>query len=154
MHDGGVTGPEALEAATTRAFQGVRALPADAIVHEDYRSSGDAQDMAAAFAGRHWTELPLREVFFHRESVFMFSAPGYLSCLPAYLRGCLPDTEYRADIGWYTVSGLETRHRRPTARQRLELFTDDQLAVVTAVLRHVDTTLDDDRIEALLAALP
>ena len=144
-----------LHAQVAHAFQGVRGLPAEDIVLEQYRHNVDARAMAGAFGGRHWTELSLDELFFHRESVFMFSAAGYLSYLPAYLVGCLRDDPERVpDISSYTISGLRTERKRRTTRQRLELFDEDQCAAVAAVLRHLAESSDDERIERILAVWP
>jgi hypothetical protein len=149
-----VTGPDRAELQThvTHAFRNVPGLPAEAIILEQYRQNIDAQTVASTFGGRHWTELSLEEMFFHRESIFMFSSAGYLSYLRAYLVGCLrDDTELVPDISWYTVSSLRTQHRGRTTRQRLELFDDDQGAAVAAVLRHVAESMDDERVEKILA---
>jgi hypothetical protein len=149
-----VTGPSPAELQThvTHAFRTVPGLPAEGIVLELYRPNVDALAMASAFGGWHWTALSLDEMFFHRESIFMFSAAGYLSYLPAYLVGCLrDDAELVADIAWYTVGSLRTQRKGRTTRQRLELFDDDQRAAVAAVLRHVAEALDDERVEKILA---
>jgi hypothetical protein len=144
-----------LQAQVASAFQGVRGLPAEDIVLEQYRPNIDAQAMAGAFGGRRWTELSLDELFFHRESVFMFSSAGYLSYLPAYLAGCLrDDPELVPDIRSYTISGLQTKRKQRTTRQRLELFDGDQRAAVAAVLRHVAESSDDERAERILAVWP
>ena len=134
------------------AFRGVPRLPAEDIVLEEYRHNIDAQEMAGAFGGRLWTELSLEELFFHRESIFMFSSAGYLSYLPAYMVGSLrDDMELVPDIGSYLVSGLRSQRKRRTTQQRLELFDEVQRAAVAAVLGHVAESFDDLRAEKILA---
>ncbi|HCT81422.1 MAG TPA: hypothetical protein DGT23_33595 [Micromonosporaceae bacterium] len=144
-----------LQAQIETAFRGVPALPAARIVLEQHQHHVDAQQMASAFGGRHWTELSLQELFFHRESIFTLSSAGYLSYLPAYLCGCLhDDTRLVTDISWYTVSGLRTQRAMRTTHQRLELFGKDQRSAVAAVLRHVAESLSDERAEKILAEWP
>ena len=141
-----------LRARVEHAFRGVPGLPAEDIVQEEYRHNVDAQEMAGAFGGRHWKELGLEELFFHRESIFMFSSAGYLSYLPAYMVGCLrDDKELAPDISWYLVSGLGPQRKRRTTRQRLELFDEEQRAAIAAVLGHVAESFDDLRVEEILA---
>jgi hypothetical protein len=147
----GLSRPQ-LRAHVEQAFRGVPPLPAEDIVPEQYRHDIDAQEMAGAFGGRHWTELSLEELFFHRESIFMFSSAGYLSYLPAYMVACLrDDMELVPDISWYVVSGLRSQRKRRTTQQRLELFNEEQRAAVAAVLGHVGESFDDVRVEEILA---
>ena len=111
-----------IRAQVEHAFRGVPRLAAEDIVLEEYRHNIDAQEMAGAFGGRFWTQLSLEELFFHRESIFMFSSAGYLSYLPAYMVGCLrDDMELVPDISTYLVSGLRSQRKRRTSQQRLEL---------------------------------
>jgi hypothetical protein len=137
-----------IRAQVEHAFRGVPRLPAEDIVLEEYRHNIDAQEMAGAFGGRFWTQLSLEELFFHRESIFMFSSAGYLSYLPAYMVGCLrDDMELVPDISRYLVSGLRSQRKRRTTQQRLELFDEEQRAALAAVLGHVAESLDDLRVE-------
>src|SRR5258705_2022361 len=134
------------------AFRGVPRLPAGDIVLEEFRHNIDAQEMANAFGGRFWTQLSLEELFFHRESMFMFSSAGHLSYLPAYLVGCLrDDMELVPDISSYLVSGLRSQRNRRTTQQRLELFDEEQRAAVAAVLGHVAKSFDNLRVEGFPA---
>ncbi len=119
---------------------------------EEYRHNIDAQEMASAFGGRFWAELSLEELFFHRESIFMFSSAGYLSYLPAYMVGCLrDDMELVPDISRYLVSGLRSQRKRRTTQQRLELFDEEQRVAVVTVLGYVAESNDDLRVERTLA---
>src|SRR5690606_17333115 len=68
---------EALEATIEAAFGDVPPPPADQLVQPAYASSEDAYEMRTAFAGKRWTELPIRELFRHREMVVALSGAGY-----------------------------------------------------------------------------
>lgn len=133
---------EALEATIEAAFGDVPPPPADQLVQPAYASSEDAYEMRTAFAGKRWTELPIRELFRHREMVVALSGAGYRAYVAAYLKAALTDDEtYGADLRHYLLYGLRPLSDDPvhvqTAEERLSLLGAPQRAAIAAVLRHL-----------------
>jgi hypothetical protein len=114
---------------------------------EPYKGNDDAFEMAAALLGRPWSELPIHELFLHREMVFALSPVAYRAYLPAYLNACLatedPYDKYGADIRAYLLYGLKpgpnsSEVRVASTRARLALLDQEQREVVASVLRYLE----------------
>jgi hypothetical protein len=109
----------------------------------------DSYEMAAAFVGKPWSDIPLKDLFSHREMLGTMSAAAYRAYLPAYLTACLatedPYDKYGADLRGYLVSTLKHwphqrgEHRAAEVRERLSLLDAAQRAAVASVLRHLVT---------------
>lgn len=138
-----------LRAQIHHAFAGV-SMPSniDEMLLPPYRSSEDAYAMAQAFVGKPWAELPIVDLFVHREMLATLSAVAYRACLPAYLLSCLATEDwfdkYGADLRGYLVMGLAVRPhhdevRASTTRERLSLLDQGQREVVASMLRHLET---------------
>lgn len=112
----------------------------------------DSYEMAKAFAGRSWRDIPLQELFYHRESLATLSAIAYRAYLPAYLEACLatddPFDKYGADLRSYLLSTLKHwphqkgEHRAAELQERLSLLDADQRAAVADVLRYLESKWD------------
>jgi hypothetical protein len=109
----------------------------------------DSYEMAAAFVGKRWTEIPIEVLFYHRESLGALSATAYRAFLPAYLEACLasddPLDKYGADLRYYLLSTLkhwphQSEHRAAETRERLSLLDAEQRATVADVLRYLETS--------------
>lgn len=137
-----------LRAQIHRAFDAVE-TPARV---EDMRlpryTGDDSYEMAAAFAGKRWSELPIAELFAHRESLATLGAKAYRAYLPAYLLAAIasddPFDKHGADLRRYLVSTLahwphQDEHRAAETRERLSLLDAEQRAAVAEVLRYLET---------------
>lgn len=119
----------------------------EGMLFERYKSSEDAYEMAAEFAGKRWSEIPIARLFYHREMLATLSAAAYRAYLPAYLAACLesedPFDKYGADIRSYLVSTLKAwPHQQPgdavLVSERLSLLDSDQRAAVKMVLHYLE----------------
>lgn len=139
------------------AFAAVRVPDAQDILAAGYASI-DGDEMSAAWAGKHWSELTTRDVFIHRESIFALSGVGFRAYVAAFLVEGLPDgTRYRPDIRGYLVASLrsmEQEERGKRQQERLSLLDGMQRAATIAVLRHfVYRFRDDDALAVLRSGL-
>jgi hypothetical protein len=136
------------------AFADVAAPTVDQIGFADY-ASVDAEEMAAAWQGKHWTALTTRDVFVHRESIFALSAVGYRAYVAAFLVAGLSTEVHASDVRGYLLASLRPSERpERTERQRLQqsLLDDEQRAAIVAVLRHfVYAFREPDALEVLRA---
>lgn len=120
----------------------------------------DAYEMAKAFAGRTWRDIPLQELFYHRESLATLNATAYRAYLPAYLEACLatddPFDKYGADLRSYLLSTLKHwphqkgEHRAAETQERLSLLDADQRAAVADVLRYLESKWDSPEASEIL----
>jgi hypothetical protein len=139
---------EALRAQIRAAFaQVVPPGHVDEMLAEPFHRNEDAYEMAAAFVGRPWSEIPIIELFRHRESLFALSPAAYRAYLPAYLEASLasqaPLDRYGADIRGYLLYSLGTDAsssptRVATTRARIAALDPAQRAVVGTVLHVLD----------------
>lgn len=116
------------------------------MLYERYRTSEDAWEMAAAFAGRRWADLPVRELFHHREMLNTLSPPAYRAHLPAYLDAAVASDEaadtYGPDIREHLLSTLkvwphQSAYVAAATPERLAALDDQQRAAVEHVLRYL-----------------
>jgi len=119
----------------------------DDMLSEPFRGNDDAYEMATAFAGKLWSEIPRVELFHHRESLFALSPAAYRAYLPAYLMASLASEDasdkYGADIRGYMLLSLGTDPasssiRVATTRARIAALDPAQREAVAAVLRFLD----------------
>jgi hypothetical protein len=140
---------EALRAQVHRAFDHVP-IPTriEDMLLPRYRNGEDAYEMAAAFAGRPWAEIPIRELFYHREMLATLSAVAYRAYLPAYLIASMASEDwfdkYNADIHFYLVMGLKVwphqiEEYASDTPERLSLLDPAQRAAVASILRYLET---------------
>jgi hypothetical protein len=135
---------EALRAQIADAFGEVSAAPAEELLSSAYASTDDAYEMMEAFRDQHWTEIPIADLFRHREMLIALSGIGFRAYLPAYLTACLTDSErYGADLRGYMLFGLrplsESELHVTTSRERLSLLDKAQRAAVASVLRYLES---------------
>lgn len=96
------------------------ALPehVDDLLLEPYRSSIDATEMAADFAGRSWAAIPIQELFSHRQMLSTMSAVAYRAYIAAYLLACVNE-DPSASRTWATSGNTRcSASRRGVARNR------------------------------------
>jgi hypothetical protein len=119
----------------------------DEMLAEPFRDNEDAYEMAAAFVGKAWSEIPIVELFRHRESLFALSPAAYRAYLPAYLEASLASEDsldkYGADIRGYLLYSLGTDTsssptRVATTRARIAGLDPAQRDAVVAVLHFLD----------------
>lgn len=115
---------------------------------EPYRKSDDAHELAVVLSGHRWADVPVRDLFRHREMLFALSPAAFRTYLPAYLVACLvsvdPFDEYAADLREYlidslTVSADATVDRQATTRARIAALDTDQRAIAASVVRYLET---------------
>jgi hypothetical protein len=133
----------AIRAEIVAAFGHVPAARADEMLLDEYARNDDAQELAAAFGGRHWTELSIEELFWHRESVVALGGIGYRAYLPAYLAASLTDDRrHTPDIQEYMLFGLhplsDSDFDVTTTRKRLSLLDEAQRRAVASVLSYLE----------------
>lgn len=107
----------------------------------------DSYEMAVAFLGKRWTEIPIEILFRHRESLSALAPAAFRAYLPAYLDASIasddPLDKYGADLRQYLLFTLEhwphqTGIERATeTRERLAVLDSKQRAAVAEVLRYL-----------------
>jgi hypothetical protein len=138
-----------LRAEIDRAF-GKPMLPASVadMLAEPYRKNDDAHELAVVLFGYRWGDVPVRDLFRHREMLFALSPAAFRTYLPAYLVACLvsvdPLDEYGADLREYlidslTVSADATVDRQATTRARIAALNTDQRTTAASVVRYLET---------------
>ena len=133
---------DALRARIAAAFAGEPAAPGAGMLMDAYAGSDDAIEMARAFAGKHWTELPVADLFYHREMVVALAPAAYRAILPAYLTAALTDDRRLGpDLREYLLFGLaplsDEQRDVDETRARLSLLEPVQRDAVRAVLHHL-----------------
>ena len=113
------------------------------------RSTGDdSYEMAVAFLGKQWTDIPIELLFRHRESLGSLSPAAYRAYLPAYLDAAIasddPLDRYGPDIRHYLLATLKHWPHQPDdraaeARERRSALGPDQRAAVAEVLGYLST---------------
>jgi hypothetical protein len=134
-----------LRAKIQHAFGKVSAPPPEDLLQGVYAGNDDAFEMRQAFEGKHWSDIPIKVLSHHRESVIMLSGLGYRAYLAAYLNACLAnDTTFGPDVRGYTLYGLRPLSKSEvhvaTAHERLSLLDHDQREVVSEVLRYLESS--------------
>jgi hypothetical protein len=137
----------AIRAEIEAAFGGVGPVPAGAMLQPEFAGNDEAQELAAAFGGRRWSELSVDELFWHREFIAGLNGAGFRAYLPAYLAASLThDPRRTADIQEYMLSALRAVTSREsdarTTRERLSLLDEAQRRAVASVLRYLEARLD------------
>jgi hypothetical protein len=111
-----------------------------------YKNSEDALELASALHGYAWFEVPIRDLFRHREMLFALAPIAFRAYLPAYLVASLSAEnaldEYGADIREYLLDSLiadpeASADRVATTRARLASLSPAQRDVVVAVVRYL-----------------
>jgi hypothetical protein len=124
-----------------------------------YRSSIDATEMAAEFLGRSWKEIPVKELFRHREMLPTMSAAAYRAYLPGYLVACVNEdpaaSKYIGDLWEYTVLSLKAwPGQEPTSAsrvtERLSLMNSEQREAIRLVLRFIAERSQRAEVQSLL----
>jgi hypothetical protein len=140
---------EALRLQIHEAFDGV-VIPSqvDAMLQEPYKASDDAYEMAQAFVGKRWDQLPLDELFRHREMLATLTADAFRAYVGGYLLASVETEDWLdkhgADIRSYLVSSLKAwPHQDPrtitATAARLSLLDGPQRAAIEAVLRYFES---------------
>lgn len=149
-----------LRAQIRRAFDGVPVPNRDEDMRLPRYTGDDSYEMAKAFVGRSWRDIPLRELFYHRESLATLNATAYRAYLPAYLEASLatddPFDKYGADIRSYLLSTLKHwphqkgAHRAAETQERLSLLDAEQRAAVAGVLRYLESKWESTEASEIL----
>lgn len=128
-----------VRAAIGRAFPAKAAtIAVPEMISERYRSSDDAYAMAAAFHGRAWPALTIRELFEHREMLPALSPAAFVGCVAGYLDALVSDHDdavaVRGDLQDYLLACLMPWPHQELAVQAL---TADRLAALDGPQREV-----------------
>lgn len=67
------------------AFAGVGYPGDDRLVYDTSGCCLECKDVAAAFRGKHWKEIPLDVLRYHSSAIFFLTPEAYRFYLPAYL---------------------------------------------------------------------
>jgi hypothetical protein len=120
----------------------------------------DSYEMAAAFVGKRWMELPLETLFYHRESLGTLAPEAYRAYLPAYLDAVLAADDasdrHGADLRFYLLATLKHwSHQRDDergveTRARLGALDPAQRTAVGAVLRYLHSHWRSDDVSELI----
>jgi hypothetical protein len=159
---------EELRAKIEHAFQGVQSpLAIREMLAAPYEHSEDALELAAAFHGHAWSEVPIRDLFRHREMLFALTPVAFRAYLPAYLVASLAAEnsldEYGADFREYLLDSLTadpeaSADRVATTRARLATLSPVQRDVVVTVVRYLadrwHVKRADDAVRCLTAIEP
>lgn len=94
------------------------------------RNNLDATELATAFGGKHWRELQIPELFFHREALSILGPAGFRFYLPAYMVASLKLTEHRADVCEYTLLSLRPPYTSSGPDESLRHFTATRIAAL------------------------
>ncbi len=99
----------------------------------------DSYEMAEAFVGKKWSELPADKLFYHRESLAALNARAYCTYVAAYLLAAIashdPLDRHGPDLRHYLVASLEPGS---DAAERASQLSSAQRAVLIEVLRALD----------------
>jgi hypothetical protein len=138
---------ETLRARIRRAFADVSIPTRIEEMRRPRHTSDDSYEMAAAFVGKHWTEIPIETLFFHRESLAALSPAAYRAYLPAYLEASFASEDwldkYGADIRQYMLFTLKhwphqtSPERGAETSARLSVFDEEQRAAIADVLQYL-----------------
>lgn len=154
----------ALRADIKSAFPTASLRPASIkdMIAAPYRDNDDAYGLAAVLYGRPWADIPIADLFFHREMLFALSPDAYRVYVPAYLTACLAhdsslDT-YGPDLNEYLLNSVivEDNARevyRTTTTARLSVLTPAQRAVMTAVVQYMKERWRERRADEALRQL-
>jgi hypothetical protein len=112
--------------------------PADdrLVIHGD-ATSGDDAEIAAAFRGKRWDELPLELLTYHHEALFFMTPEAYRYFLPAYLTACMGGVRRAGNIVSAVISSLTPPRGRAGDDDfgtRMRGFTAAQRAAIKSVL--------------------
>lgn len=120
----------------------------------------DSYEMAAAFVGKRWAEIPIKTLFYHREMLATLAPEAYRAYLPAYLDAVVrsddPLDKYSADLRFYLLSTLKHwPHQKGEERglethARLAALDTSQRAAVVAVLRYLSAHWSSEDVSELL----
>jgi hypothetical protein len=117
-----------------------------------------AREIADAFRGKHWSEVPFETLLYHNDALHFFTDEAFRFYLPAYLLAVLERYE-DADVLPEMLVGVLTAPdpQDPgysSFRLRFDGFSADRRAAVTAFLEylmmtHQDEYPDDELLTAL-----
>jgi hypothetical protein len=138
---------ETLRARIRRAFADVPIPTRIEEMRLPRHTNDDSYDMAAAFVGKRWTEIPIETLFFHRESLAALSPEAYRAYLPAYLEASFASEDwldkYGADIRQYLLFTLKhwphqtAPERGAETNARLSALDEGQRAAIADVLQYL-----------------
>jgi hypothetical protein len=108
----------------------------DHLVRHPDATSGDDAEIAAAFRGKRWDELPIELLAHHHEAVFFLTPEAYRYFLPAYLIACVGGVRRAGNIASAVVSSLTPPRGGVDAgfEAKLQGFTAAQRAAIRSVL--------------------
>jgi hypothetical protein len=98
-----------------------------------YHTNEDAYELATALNGKAWRDVPVLDLFRHRQMLFALTPEAYRAYLPAYLMAAIEaDDKYGADIREYLLFSLTPG---PAASPDLTSSTTARLAALDRAQR-------------------
>jgi hypothetical protein len=137
------------------AFEDVGVPRSEEVLADSMRGSDDAVEMLNALSGKHWSELSIQTLFYHREMIQALSAIGYRAYLPAFLVKSLDDDARHAadlyDAALYSIMPVsEDRRHIELAENRTSLLDAKQRMAISDYLRYVGGLYDDKEARSAL----
>ena len=121
-----------------QAFSGAKYPGDDGIVTDNSRSNLECAEVATAFRGRHWSEIPLETLAYENQALFFFTPEAYRFYLPAYLKGMVSHYD---ELDAAVAATLFSLTRPPYLKdrrdylQRIEIFTVPQRKAIISSLQ-------------------
>ena len=110
------------------AFEFMRGPAEDDILAHEMRTFIDPIELRVAIAGKHWSDLEIATLSFHREMISALGPTGFRAYVAAFLVAALAGDRRSPDIYQWTLFALyphdETEHE--STRARLSLLDDAQ----------------------------
>lgn len=119
------------------AFAGVQRPDDTNVVYDDTGGHLECNEVAAAFRGKHWKQVPLEVLRDHYSGLFFFTPEAYRFYLPAYLCAVLLHYEDGDMIpGSIVFSLIPPSHAGDVQnyRQRMDGFTSPQRNAIKSFL--------------------
>ncbi len=128
--------------AIQRTFQSIT-LPSENEI--SIGSSLESLNIAKAFSGKKWSELPVEFLRYNASALVFFTDKAFYYYLPAYLIACITDYKV-ADIVPLDVIILlfPDEKFKDTFERRIRLFTLEQKRVIREFLLYMDAAHRDD----------
>jgi hypothetical protein len=128
---------ESLRREIEGAFANAKNLGDDKLVYDNSGGHLECNEVAAAFRGKHWKEIPLDVLRYHSSGLFFFTPEAYRFYLPAYLiAAALYHDEADTIPGSVVFSLIPPSDARDvqTYHRRMEGFTSSQRNAIKSFL--------------------
>ena len=125
-----------------------------------YHTNEDAYELAAALNGKTWRDVPVLDLFRHRQMLFALTPEAYRAYVPAYLTAAVEEANerYGADIREYllfslTIGPAASPDRMTTTAARLAALDRAQRTAARKVVAYLKAQWGMRDADEALAAL-